>query len=144
MKLQKYSFLMFNTIIKRFNVASTVGNRFRVRNRNILTSYLYTYKFHNKTMSTFTSDSRAIDLRSDTVTKPSQKMREAMANAEVGDDVFGEDPTVIRLQNRVAQLFNKESALFFPSASMSNLAAVMCWCESRGKFHFFVFIWTTV
>jgi threonine aldolase len=65
-----------------------------------------------------------IDLRSDTVTKPSDKMRAAMAAAEVGDDVFGEDPTANRLQERAAEVFEKESALFVPSGSMGNEIAV--------------------
>jgi threonine aldolase len=74
-----------------------------------------------------------IDLRSDTVTKPTQEMRYAMANCEVGDDVFGEDPTVVELENRVARLFNKEAALFFPTGTMANLTAVMTWCDIRGS-----------
>jgi threonine aldolase len=61
-----------------------------------------------------------IDLRSDTVTKPSEGMRRAMATAEVGDDVFGEDPTVNRLQRVVAEMLGKEAALFVPSGSMAN------------------------
>ncbi|MFH1894111.1 MAG: GntG family PLP-dependent aldolase [Candidatus Zixiibacteriota bacterium] len=61
-----------------------------------------------------------IDLRSDTVTKPSDAMRKAMANAEVGDDVFGDDPTVNRLQDMIAERLGKESALFVPSGSMGN------------------------
>jgi len=61
-----------------------------------------------------------IDLRSDTVTKPTPAMREAMARAEVGDDVYGEDPTVNRLQERVAALLGKEAALFVPSGTMAN------------------------
>jgi len=61
-----------------------------------------------------------IDLRSDTVTRPTRAMREAMLTAEVGDDVFGEDPTVNRLQERVAALLGKEAALFVPSGTMSN------------------------
>jgi threonine aldolase len=65
-----------------------------------------------------------IDLRSDTVTRPSQAMREAMANAIVGDDVFGEDPTVNDLQQSVAALLGKESALFVPSGCMSNQLAL--------------------
>lgn len=63
---------------------------------------------------------RLIDLRSDTVTKPSPAMREAMAKAEVGDDVFGEDPTVNQLQERVAALLGKEAALFVASGTMGN------------------------
>ncbi|MFQ5751215.1 MAG: low-specificity L-threonine aldolase [bacterium] len=61
-----------------------------------------------------------IDLRSDTVTRPSPAMRQAMAEAEVGDDVFGEDPTVNQLQERVAELLGKEAALFIPSGTMGN------------------------
>ncbi len=65
-----------------------------------------------------------VDLRSDTVTKPSRAMRDAMAAAPVGDDVFGEDPTVNELQRRVAQMVNKEAALFVPSGTMANLLAI--------------------
>ena len=65
-----------------------------------------------------------IDLRSDTVTKPSPAMRRAMAEADVGDDVFGEDPTVNRLQETVADLLGKEAALFVPSGVMSNQIAL--------------------
>lgn len=65
-----------------------------------------------------------IDLRSDTVTKPSDAMRRAMAAAEVGDDVYGEDPTVNRLQEMSAEIFGKEAALFVPSGSMGNQIAV--------------------
>ena len=66
-----------------------------------------------------------IDLRSDTVTRPSPAMREAMAAAEVGDDVFGDDPSVLRLEAHAAQLLGKEACLFFPSGTMANLAAAM-------------------
>ncbi len=62
----------------------------------------------------------AIDLRSDTVTRPTAAMRRAMAEAEVGDDVFGDDPTARALQDRVAQLLGKEAALFTPSGTMAN------------------------
>jgi threonine aldolase len=65
-----------------------------------------------------------IDLRSDTVTKPTPGMRAAMSSAEVGDDVFGEDPTVNRLEERVAELLGKEAALYVPSGTMSNQIAV--------------------
>lgn len=65
-----------------------------------------------------------IDLRSDTLTKPTPEMRRAMAEAEVGDDVYGEDPTVERLQAEVAELFGKEAALFTPTGSMANMLAV--------------------
>ncbi|NJD66030.1 MAG: low-specificity L-threonine aldolase [Chloroflexi bacterium] len=66
-----------------------------------------------------------IDLRSDTVSKPSDAMRHAMASAEVGDDVFGDDPTVRALEERAAGLLGKEAALFVPSGTMANLLAVM-------------------
>jgi len=65
-----------------------------------------------------------IDLRSDTVTKPTPAMRRAMAEAEVGDDVYGEDPTVNRLQERAAEIFEKDAALFVPTGSMGNQTAV--------------------
>src|SRR5687767_6143244 len=65
-----------------------------------------------------------IDLRSDTVTKPSDKMRAAMASAEVGDDVFGDDPTVNRLQERACEIFEKEAALWVPTGCMGNEIAV--------------------
>ena len=65
-----------------------------------------------------------IDLRSDTVTKPSDKMRAAMAGAEVGDDVFGDDPTVNRLQDRACEMFEKEAALWVPTGCMGNEIAV--------------------
>lgn len=63
---------------------------------------------------------KAIDLRSDTVTRPSEAMRRAMATAEVGDDVFGDDPTVKLLEQRVADLFEREASLFVPSGTMGN------------------------
>jgi threonine aldolase len=65
-----------------------------------------------------------VDLRSDTVTRPTPAMRRAMAEAEVGDDVYGEDPTVNRLQARAAEIFEREAALFVPSGSMGNLLAI--------------------
>ncbi|HMG20897.1 MAG TPA: GntG family PLP-dependent aldolase [Kofleriaceae bacterium] len=65
-----------------------------------------------------------IDLRSDTVTRPTAAMRKAMAEAEVGDDVYGDDPTVHRLQDRVAELFGTEAALFVPSGTMANQIAL--------------------
>ena len=73
-----------------------------------------------------------IDLRSDTVTLPSSEMREVIAKAEVGDDVYGEDPTVNQLEVESARLLGKEAALFIPSGTMGNLAAVMTYCE-RGS-----------
>jgi threonine aldolase len=65
-----------------------------------------------------------IDLRSDTVTRPTAAMRKAMAEAEVGDDVYGDDPTVHRLQDQIAQLFRTEAALFVPSGTMANQIAL--------------------
>jgi threonine aldolase len=72
-----------------------------------------------------------IDLRSDTVTTPTPEMRKAMAAAEVGDDVYGEDPTVRRLEERGASLLGKDDGLFVPSGTMGNLVAVMTHC-ARG------------
>jgi threonine aldolase len=80
-----------------------------------------------------------IELRSDTLTKPTAAMRQAMATAEVGDDVYGEDPTVNRLEARAAQVFGKEAAIFVPTGSMGNLTSIMVHtrpgqeviCESR-------------
>jgi threonine aldolase len=81
----------------------------------------------------------AVDLRSDTVTRPTPEMRQSMAAAEVGDDVYGEDPTVNRLETRAAEIFGKEAALFVPTGCMGNLIAVKVWthhgdeviCEER-------------
>ncbi|WP_248322128.1 low-specificity L-threonine aldolase [Caballeronia sp. Sq4a] len=74
---------------------------------------------------------RQIDLRSDTVTRPSQAMLAAMSAAEVGDDVWGDDPTVLKLQSTLAERTGKEAGLFFPSGTQSNLAALMAHC-ARG------------
>src|SRR5512139_1901368 len=73
-----------------------------------------------------------IDLRSDTVTRPTPEMREAMAEAEVGDDVFRDDPTVIRLEELAAGMVGKEAALFVPSGTMGNLIALLVHCQ-RGE-----------
>lgn len=70
------------------------------------------------------SERRVIDLRSDTVTKPNLKMRLAMANAEVGDDVYAEDPTLNKLEARAAEVFGKEAALFVPTGTMGNTIAI--------------------
>ncbi|KAM4525392.1 threonine aldolase 1 [Odontesthes bonariensis] len=74
---------------------------------------------------------RVVDLRSDTVTKPGPAMRQAIAEAEVGDDVMGEDPTVNELQKLAADMFGMEAALFIPTGTMSNLIAVMVHCRER-------------
>ena len=70
-----------------------------------------------------------IDLRSDTVTQPTPEMREAMANAVVGDDVFGDDPTVNKLQELAASMLGKEAAIFVPSGSMANQLAIHLHCR---------------
>ncbi|MDE2564458.1 MAG: low-specificity L-threonine aldolase [Burkholderiales bacterium] len=75
-----------------------------------------------------------IDLRSDTVTRPTAAMRAAMAAAEVGDDVYGDDPTVNALQDRVAALLGKEAALFMPSGTQSNLCALMAHCQRGDEY----------
>lgn len=72
---------------------------------------------------------RVVDLRSDTVTKPTPAMREAIARAEVGDDVFGDDPTVNALQERIASLAGKEAALFVSSGTQGNLCALLAHCQ---------------
>lgn len=74
---------------------------------------------------------KTVDLRSDTVTRPSAAMRKAMAEAEVGDDVYGEDPTVNRLEALAAAMLGKEAALFVPSGTMSNLLSLLSHC-ARG------------
>src|ERR1700682_2124040 len=81
-----------------------------------------------------------VDLRSDTVTQPTAEMRRAMAEAKVGDDVYGEDPTVNHLERRASEMFEKEAALFVPTGCMGNLIAIKVWthhgdeviCEERG------------
>ncbi|HET7301171.1 MAG TPA: low-specificity L-threonine aldolase [Oleiagrimonas sp.] len=75
-----------------------------------------------------------IDLRSDTVTKPTRAMREAMLDAEVGDDVYGEDPTVNALQQRLASELGFEAGLFVPSGTQSNLLALMSHCERGDEY----------
>ena len=91
------------------------------------------------------SSEEKIDLRSDTVTKPTAAMRAAMAEAEVGDDVYGEDPTVNRLEARAAEIFGREGAIFVPTGTMGNQIAIRLHtqhgqeviCESRAH----VFDW---
>src|SRR5256885_15759038 len=85
------------------------------------------------------SDAPIVDLRSDTVTRPTPAMRRAMAEAEVGDDVYLEDPTVNALERRAAEMFGKDAALFVPTGCMGNLIAIKVWthhgdeviCEER-------------
>jgi threonine aldolase len=83
-----------------------------------------------------------IDLRSDTVTQPTEAMRRAMASAVVGDDVYGEDPSINHLQELAAEMMGKEAGLFVASGTMGNLAAILAHCQrgrgDRGnKSHFF-------
>src|ERR1700756_4280908 len=88
------------------------------------------------------ANTNVIDLRSDTVTQPTAEMRRAMAEAEVADDVYGEDPTINRLQERAAQIFQKEAAIFVPTGTMGNQVAIRCHtqhgqeiiCEERAHF----------
>src|SRR5689334_20462890 len=80
----------------------------------------------SSTLDAHMSAPTVVDLRSDTVTRPTPAMREAIAHAEVGDDVFGDDPTVIALERRVASLAGKPAALFVPSGTMGNQLAVHC------------------
>jgi threonine aldolase len=75
-----------------------------------------------------------MDLRSDTVTQPTAAMRQAMLSAPLGDDVFGDDPTVNALQERIAQITGKEAALFMPTGTQSNLCALMAHCERGDEY----------
>jgi len=96
-------------------------------------------------MSTAAAPQSMIDLRSDTVTRPTPAMRRAMAEAEVGDDVYAEDPTINRLQARAAEIFGREAALYFPSGSMANLTAIKTWtrpgteviCEAQAHIYLY-------
>ncbi len=88
---------------------------------------------------------KIIDLRSDTVTLPSDEMRQSIANADLGDDVFQEDPTINQLESKSSELFGKEAAIFVPSGTMGNLASILAHCD-RGteiilgdKSHTFVY-----
>ncbi|XP_042239411.1 probable low-specificity L-threonine aldolase 2 [Homarus americanus] len=78
-------------------------------------------------------ETHMVNLSSDTVTEPSKAMKEAMMSAPLGDDVFGEDPTVNALQEKVAELLGKEAALFVPTGTMGNLICVLNHCRTRGS-----------
>lgn len=78
-------------------------------------------------------DGKEVDMRSDTVTQPTEPMRQAIATAAVGDDVFGDDPTVIALEKRGAELLGKEAALFVTTGTMGNLIACGVHCSGRGQ-----------
>ena len=75
-----------------------------------------------------------IDLRSDTVTRPTAAMREAMARAEVGDDVYGEDPTVNALQQRLADELGFQAGLFAPSGTQANMLALLAHCQRGDEY----------
>src|SRR5438105_1761739 len=90
---------------------------------------------HRSTMTSMeVATMKIIDLRSDTVTRPTPGMREAMMRAELGDDVFGDDPTVNALQDRIAAMLDKEAALFVPSGTQGNLVAVMTHCQRGDEY----------
>ncbi|XP_065173935.1 uncharacterized protein [Atheta coriaria] len=78
-------------------------------------------------------DVHFVDLRSDTISKPTQAMRDSMYTAQVGDSVYGEDPSVNELERRSAELVGKEDAVFVPSGTMANLLAIMVHCQKRGS-----------
>jgi threonine aldolase len=80
------------------------------------------------------SANKIIDLRSDTVTRPTPAMRKAMSEAEVGDDVYGDDPTVIKLQEYAANMLGTEAALFLPTGTQSNLCALLSHCERGDEY----------
>jgi threonine aldolase len=77
---------------------------------------------------------RCVDLRSDTVTRPTRAMRDAMMQAEVGDDVFGDDPSVNALQDKIADLLGFEAALFMPTGTQSNLCGIVAHCERGDEY----------
>ncbi|XP_052071631.1 uncharacterized protein LOC127709963 [Mytilus californianus] len=97
--------------------------------------FILNKRFYNVVSTQQNPDSKdyVVDLRSDTVTKPSTGMRKAMAEAEVGDDVYGEDGTINELQRRMADMFGKEKALFVPTGTMGNLLSMCVHCPSRGE-----------
>ncbi|XP_055085774.1 threonine aldolase 1 [Periophthalmus magnuspinnatus] len=88
--------------------------------------------YYKSTQPGRSAGARVVDLRSDTVTRPGAEMRKVMNEAEVGDDVMGQDPSVNDLQTSAAHMFGMEAALFVPSGTMSNLIAVMVHCRERG------------
>jgi threonine aldolase len=84
--------------------------------------------------SDLSTPTRCVDLRSDTVTRPTRAMREAMMQAEVGDDVFAEDPSVNALQDKIADLLGFEAALFMATGTQSNLCGIVAHCERGDEF----------
>ncbi len=85
-------------------------------------------------MNRIAPNAEVIDLRSDTVTRPTPAMRKAMAEAQVGDDVYGDDPTVNRLQDIAAEMLGTEAALFLPSGTQSNLCALLSHCDRGDEY----------
>jgi Beta-eliminating lyase len=83
--------------------------------------------------STISTRHRVVDLRSDTITSPSPPMLQTAMSAPTGDDVMGEDPTVLELEAYMADMFGKESGLFVPTGSMANLTAIMAHCNVRSS-----------
>lgn len=110
-------------------MAGTLGKLLK----NDLSIIFRRYSYHYSPQFTAGEAAKTIDLRSDTLTVPTDIMRKAMAEAAVGDDVYGEDPTVKILENKVAALLGKEAGVFVPSGTMANLLAVMTHCHERGS-----------
>ncbi|XP_043250734.1 L-allo-threonine aldolase isoform X2 [Colletes gigas] len=130
---------MFGPLSELFPIRRVQSSRKFFHCLNIL--YLKSVQFHNSNMyyeessrSNLISNENAVvvDLRSDTLTKPTKRMREAMFNAEVGDDVFEEDPTLKKLEEKAAEMVGMEAAIFVSSGTMGNLIAIMNHCEVRG------------
>ncbi|MEI8171353.1 MAG: beta-eliminating lyase-related protein, partial [Rhodoferax sp.] len=82
----------------------------------------------------YKSESKTVDLRSDTVTQPTPAMRDAMLTAPLGDDVFADDPSVNALQDQIAALLGFEGALFMPTGTQSNLCAIMAHCQRGDEY----------
>ncbi len=93
----------------------------------------YFFIFWGLVLGKMVTSRRTVDLRSDTVTKPTETMRAAMATADVDDDVLGHDPTALRLETEMARITGKEAALFVPSGTMGNLISVLVHCDIRGS-----------
>ena len=88
--------------------------------------------YTNKPAGKVKKSKRVIDMRSDTVTRPSQRMKDVMMTCAVGDDIFGDDPTVNYMQEQMAKFFGKEASLYMPSGTQSNLVAMMLSCKTKG------------
>jgi threonine aldolase len=134
--------LLLRTIVKRRRSCSQLGNSgggagggdrmgFARASSNVLATARpgVTSRFSSSSSTTST----IVDLRSDTVTRPSRAMLERALTAPVGDDVMGEDPTVLALQDHMADLFGKERALFVPTGTMANLVALLAHCRARAS-----------